>query len=69
MFPSASAGVKGRPRIGCPQVEITGFKFQSPRTMRAELRSQGLLVLLGRDLLMHCLLVYNGLTGQIILFL
>ena len=53
------------------QIEITGFKlrFQSPRTMGAELASQGLMLLLGRDLLQHCLLVYNGLTGQITLSL
>jgi predicted aspartyl protease len=51
------------------QIEITGFKirFQSPRTMGAELKSQGLLLLLGRDLLQYCLLVYNGLAGQITL--
>jgi len=53
------------------QIEITSFKlrFQSPRTMGAELGPQGLILLLGRDLLAHCLLVYNGLTGQITLAL
>ena len=49
------------------QIEIIGFKihFQSPRTMGAALREQGLLMLLGRDLLQSCTLFYNGVTGQI----
>lgn len=51
------------------QIEITGFKirFQSPRTMGAALKEQGLLLLLGRDLLQVCTLFYNGATGQITL--
>jgi predicted aspartyl protease len=51
------------------QIEITGFsmRFQSPRTMGAALREQGILLLLGRDLLQSCTLFYNGLTGQITL--
>jgi len=51
------------------QIEIIGFKisFQSPRTMGAALREQGLLILLGRDLLQRCTLFYNGPTGQITL--
>jgi hypothetical protein len=51
------------------QVEIIGFKFhfQSPGTMGAALREQGLLTLLGRDLLQSCTLFYNGVTGQITL--
>ncbi len=49
------------------QIEIVGFRltFQSPRTMGAALKSQGLLMLLGRDLLRVCTLFYNGGTGQI----
>lgn len=51
------------------QIEVTGFpiRFQSPRTMGAALKEQGLLLLIGRDLLMHCVLIYNGATGQITL--
>jgi len=43
------------------------FPFIVPRAIGAELRSQGLLVLLGRDVLQYCTLFYNGLTGQITL--
>lgn len=51
------------------QIQIIGFQiqFQSPRTMGAALKEQGLLMLLGRDLLQRCTLFYNGLTGQITL--
>jgi predicted aspartyl protease len=51
------------------QIEITGFKirFQSPRTMGAALTEQGLLLLLGRELLQIRTLFYNGGTGQITL--
>lgn len=53
------------------QIQIIGFpiQFQQPRTMGAALKSQGLLMLLGRDLLQRCTLFYNGLTGQITLSL
>jgi predicted aspartyl protease len=51
------------------QIEVTGFpiRFQSPRTMGAALKEQGLLLLIGRDILRHCTLFYNGVTGQITL--
>jgi predicted aspartyl protease len=53
------------------QIEIVGFRinFQSAQTMGAALTEQGLLMLLGRDLLERCTLFYNGLTGQITLSL
>jgi predicted aspartyl protease len=38
--------------------------INSPRTVGASLASQGLLVLIGRDVLQHCTLFYNGLVGQ-----
>ncbi len=38
--------------------------LNSPRTMGAALASQGLLVLIGRDVLQHCTLYYNGPVGQ-----
>ena len=34
-----------------------------PTAIGAALESQGLLLLIGRDVLGHCLLVYNGATG------
>ena len=37
--------------------------------MGAALKEQGLLLLIGRDLLAHCTLFYNGPTGQITLSL
>lgn len=51
------------------QIQIVGFQIQfaSPRTMGAALKEQGLLMLLGRDLLQRCTLFYNGGTGQITL--
>ena len=50
-------------------VEITGlpFTFDAPRATGAPLAKQGLLLLIGRDLLQHCTLFYNGLVGQITL--
>lgn len=51
------------------QIEIIGFRiqFQSLRTMGAALKPQGLLLLLGRDLLQRCALFYNGMAGEITL--
>lgn len=43
--------------------------LNSPRTMGASLAAQGLLVLIGRDVLSRCLLFYNGPTGQFTLSL
>jgi len=50
-------------------IEVEGIPFSigAPQAIGAELRSQGLLVLLGRDALQYCTLFYNGLTGQITL--
>jgi hypothetical protein len=50
-------------------IEVEGIPFSigAPQAIGAELRSQGLLVLLGRDVLQYCTLLYNGLTGQITL--
>jgi len=38
--------------------------LNSPRTIGAALAPQGLLVLIGRDVLRNCTLFYNGPTGQ-----
>jgi predicted aspartyl protease len=48
------------------QIEAVGFPMtiNAPRVMGAALQAQGLVLLIGRDVLQHCLLVYNGLTGS-----
>jgi predicted aspartyl protease len=38
--------------------------LNAPKAMGAALVSQGLLVLIGRDVLQHCTLFYNGPLGQ-----
>jgi predicted aspartyl protease len=38
--------------------------LNSPRTIGAALAAQGLLVLIGRDVLQNCNLFYNGPAGQ-----
>jgi predicted aspartyl protease len=43
--------------------------LNSPRTMGAALAAQGLLVLIGRDVLQNCTLFYNGVAGQFTLSL
>lgn len=50
-------------------VELVGFpiRFNLTRCAGAALKEQGLLMLLGRDLLAGCTFFYNGLTGQITL--
>ena len=45
------------------------LSFSSPRTIGAALAAQGLIALIGRDVLQHSTLFYNGLTGQITLAL
>lgn len=43
--------------------------LNSPRTMGAALAAQGLLVIIGRDVLQRCNLFYNGPVGQFTLSL
>jgi predicted aspartyl protease len=66
---SSASHAKTASNIYPIQIEFTGFpiRFQSPRTMGAALKEMGLLLLIGRDLLQHCTLFYNGATGQITL--
>jgi predicted aspartyl protease len=45
------------------------LNLQVPRAVGAALAAQGLLALIGRDVLQNCLLVYNGGTGSISLSL
>lgn len=46
--------------------EIAGLPIQinAPRTADVELQVQGLVALIGRDLLANCTLHYNGHAGQ-----
>jgi len=51
-------------------IDIPGVvNLNSPRTMGAALAAQGLLALIGRDVLARCILFYNGPLGQITLSL
>jgi predicted aspartyl protease len=51
------------------QIEVTGLpiSIEAPNAIGAALAAQGLLALIGRDVLQHCTLFYNGLTGEITL--
>jgi len=51
------------------QVATPIVSLNSPRTMGAALAAQGLLVLIGRDVLQRCNLFYNGPIGQFTLSL
>lgn len=44
-----------------------GIAFGAPRAMGANLAPQGLLAIIGRDVLQMCTLFYNGIAGQITL--
>ncbi len=48
------------------QIQVVGvpIRIQAPRAVGAALKAQGILLLIGRDALVHCTLHYNGLTGQ-----
>lgn len=49
------------------QIELSGLpiNIEAPRALGAALKAQGLLLLIGRDVLQHTTLVYNGLAGEI----
>lgn len=53
------------------QITIVGsaLQFNVARAMGAALEPQGIIALIGRDVLSVCTLFYNGLTGQITLSL
>jgi predicted aspartyl protease len=51
------------------QIVMPIITLNSPRTMGANLAAQGLLVLIGRDVLASCNLSYNGPSGQFTLAL
>lgn len=52
-------------------IEVAGLPIvvNAPRSVGAELKAQGLLLLIGRDVLQSCVLVYNGPAGQFTLTL
>jgi predicted aspartyl protease len=50
------------------QIELaSGLTVNVPRAIGAELASQDLVGLIGRDFLQRCTLFYNGITGEITL--
>ena len=51
------------------KVQIVGLPIgiNAPRAIGAALKPQGLVALLGRDILMHCTMHYNGMAGEITL--
>ena len=57
-----------------PVVQVTvsvglPIVVSAPRAVGAALKAQGLMVLIGRDVLQSCILVYNGPAGQFTLTL
>ena len=48
---------------------IEGFpvSIEVPMAIGAVLASQGIIALIGRDLLRHCTLFYNGIGGELTL--
>ena len=48
---------------------VPGIVFQSPRTMGVKLAVQGMIAIIGRDVLQSCVFIYNGASGQITLCL
>jgi predicted aspartyl protease len=66
----ASASHSSTPQNVYPiQIEVAGLpiSIEAPNAIGAALSAQGLLALIGRDVLQHCTLFYNGLTGEITL--
>ncbi len=66
----ASASHASTPQNVYPiQIEVIGLpiSIEAPYAIGAALAAQGLLALIGRDVLQHCTLFYNGITGEITL--
>jgi predicted aspartyl protease len=49
------------------QIVGSPIRVEVPRAIGANLQVQGIIALIGRDYLQHCVLHYNGLTGAITL--
>lgn len=47
------------------QIEVVGLpiSIEAPSSIGAALSAQGLIALIGRDVLQHCTLFYNGIAG------
>lgn len=66
----ASATHESSPQNVYPiRLELVGtpISINAPRAIGGPLKAQGLLLLIGRDVLQHCTLHYNGITGEITL--
>lgn len=66
----ASASHASTPQNVYPiQIEVVGLpiSIEAPSAIGAALSPQGLIALIGRDVLTHCTLFYNGITGEITL--
>lgn len=50
-------------------IEVSGVSItiEAPRALGANLAPQGLLLLIGRNVLQHCNFIYNGIAGNITL--
>ena len=48
------------------QIEVVGLpiSIETPNAIGAALGAQGLIALIGRDVLQHCTLFYNGISGS-----
>lgn len=63
----ASASHASTPQNVYPiQIEVVGLpiSIEAPNAIGAALNSQGLIALIGRDVLQLCTLFYNGITGS-----
>jgi predicted aspartyl protease len=49
------------------EVSAIGWRIDSPSVIGAPLAVQGIVLLIGRDILKLCTLIYNGFTGHITL--
>lgn len=51
------------------QLQLIGtpIRVEIPRALGAELKTQGIIALIGRDFLQNCTLHYNGFTGSLTL--
>ena len=63
---ASASHASARQSVHPVQIELVGWpiRFDAPRAIAAPLRIQGILVLIGRDVLQHTILVYNGPTGS-----
>jgi predicted aspartyl protease len=65
----SASHIKERCNVYPVQIMLPLVTFNSPRTIGVKLAAQGLLVLIGRDILQRCTLFYNGGIGEFTLSL